>query len=82
MRIVFGIFGLLIALAIVGLLAKQQLHALQPSVSTPDAASAPALSGTPAQQSQQLQRQVKGDIDKALQQGMQRNADAEAESKQ
>ena len=82
MRIVFGIVGLLIAVAIVSLLAKQQLHALQPSVPAPDAASAPALSGTPAQQSQQLQRQVKEDIDKALQQGMQRNADAEADSKQ
>lgn len=78
MRIVFGIVGLLIAVAIVGMLAKQQLHALRTGVPEPEAASAPVLTGTPAQQSQQLQRQVTQDINKALQQGMQRDADAEA----
>jgi hypothetical protein len=36
------------------------------------------LTGTPAQQSQQLQRQVTDDINKALQQGMQRNEDVSA----
>jgi len=51
---------------------------MQLSVPAERIASAPVLTGTPAQQSQQLQRKVTDDINKALQQGMQRNEDASA----
>lgn len=78
MRIVFGVLGLVIALAIVGMLAKQQLRAVKVIAPADSAASAPVLTGTPAQQSRQLQRQVTDDVNKALQQGVQRDSDAEA----
>jgi len=78
MRVIFGVLSLLIVVAIVGMLAKRQLQAVQLSVPAERIASAPVLTGTPAQQSQQLQRQVTDDINKALQQGMQRNEDASA----
>ena len=71
MRMAFGVLSLLIVVAIVGMLAKKQLQAVQ--VPADSAASMPALSGTPAQQSQQLQRKVADDIGKALEQGMRRN---------
>ena len=78
MRVIFGVLSLLIVVAIVGMLAKNQLQAVQVSAPVDGVASAPVLTGTPAQQSRQLQRQVTDDIDKALQQGMQRNDDAGA----
>lgn len=78
MRIIFSVLGLLVVVAIIGMLAKNELQATRVIVPTDGAASAAVLSGTPAQQSQQLQRQVTDDINKALQQGMQRNADADA----
>lgn len=79
MRIIFSMLGLLVAVAIIGLLAKRELQAARVIVPAVDgAASAVELSGTPAQQSKQLQRQVTDDINKALQQGMQRDADADA----
>jgi hypothetical protein len=66
MRAVVGIVGLLIVLAIVGLVAKKQLQATGQAVS----AAAPAASaGTVAEQSRQLQQQVKSDVAKALEQG-------------
>ena len=71
MRIIFGALGLLIVLAIVGSLAKRQLQAVRVPVDS--AASATTLDGTPAQQSQQLQRKVADDVAKALQQGVQRS---------
>lgn len=78
MRIIFSVVGLLVVVAIVGVLAKHELQATRMIVPADGAASATVLSGTPAQQSRQLQRQVTDDINKALQQGMQRDADAEA----
>jgi hypothetical protein len=68
MRMVFGVLGLLVTLAIVGVLAKKALQPLQ--LPAPDAAgaSAPVLQGTPAQQSRQLQNQVKDDVNKLMQQ--------------
>ena len=68
MRIVFGVLGLLLVLAIVGSLAKRQLQAVRVPVPTGEAASAPVLSGTPAQQSQQLQRKVADDVNRLMQQ--------------
>jgi hypothetical protein len=72
MRMVFGVLGLLIALAIVGSLVKRQLQAVGAPV-RPEAASTagvalPATSGTPAQHSQQLQRQVADDVNRLMQQ--------------
>lgn len=78
MRIIFSVLGLLVVVAIVGMLAKHELQAARVIVPADGAASATVLTGTPAQQSKQLQRQVTDDINKALQQGMQRNEDASA----
>lgn len=65
MRAVFGVVGLLVALAIVGIVAKKQLQA---SVGSPGTA-APAASGNVAQQSRRIQQQVQADVTKALEQG-------------
>ena len=66
MRAVLGIVGLLIALAIVGIVVKKQLQATGQAVS----AVAPAASGANvAEQSRQLQRQIQSDVTKALEQG-------------
>lgn len=66
MRAVFGVVGLLVALAIVGVVAKKQLQATGTSLSQ----AAPAASaGNVAQQSRQIQQQVQTDIAKALEQG-------------
>jgi hypothetical protein len=80
MRMIFGVLSLVIVLAIIGMLAKKQLQAVQVPVDATDAgASAPPLSGTPAQQSEQLQRKIVDDIGKAFEQGARRN---ESESEQ
>jgi multidrug efflux pump subunit AcrB len=73
MRSIFSILGLLIVLAVVGMLAKKQLGSLAGS-----APKAPAESGvtlptaapgaSPQQQSQQIQQQIKQSVDAALQQ--------------
>lgn len=73
MRAIFSILGLLIVLAVVGMLAKKQLGAL-----TSSPAKAPAESGVlvPStapganvqQQSQQIQQQIKQSVDAAMQQ--------------
>lgn len=74
MRAVFGLVGLLVALAIVGILAKKQLGATRtpvPSLQlpvTPDSAVAPAPAGTVREQSQQVQQQVKQQMEGLMQQ--------------
>jgi len=65
MRTIFGVLSLLIALAIVGVLAKKQLGAL--SVAPAGIPGAPA-SATLPQQSQHIQQQVKQSIENTLQQ--------------
>lgn len=66
MRGVFGLVGLLVALAIVGLVVKKQLQATGQAVS----AVAPAASGANvAEQSRQVQQKIKADVVKALEQG-------------
>jgi hypothetical protein len=60
MRAVFGILGLLIVVVVIGLLAKRQLGA----PAGPDGAPL----GTPEQQSQQLQDQVKKSVEDAMRQ--------------
>ena len=64
MRMIFGVLGLLIVLAVVGQLAKKQMGSL--SVTAPGV-SVPASGATP-QQSQQLQKNIGQTIDSSLQQ--------------
>ncbi len=67
MRAGMGILGLLLALVVVGLLAKKQLGAVAGTApATQSGVSAPV--GTPQQQSQQLQDQVKKSVEEAMQQ--------------
>ncbi|QTD47166.1 hypothetical protein [Ottowia testudinis] len=67
---VMGLLGLVVALAIVGLLVKKQMSAMRaPLPSLAPAASAPgAPPATVRQQSQQVQQQVKEAMDAAMQQ--------------
>ena len=80
MRGIFGLIGLLAALVVAGVLVRQQLkatHAPLPALQAPaapgdaaqgatDTITLPA-SGTPAQQSQQVQQQFKQALDNAMQ---------------
>ena len=71
MRGVFGMVGLVVALAIVGVLAKKQLvstQAVVPSLQVPGAAPVPAPTGTVREQSQQVQQQYKQALEAAMQQ--------------
>ncbi len=80
MRLVFGVLSLLVVLAIVGSLAKKQLQAVGSATEQGAAAagvSVPVTSGTPAEQSRQLQKQVVDDVNRALQQGATRASDAQ-----
>ena len=65
MRALFGLVGLVVVLAIVGLLAKKQLAATRTPVpalqtASPASAPAPAPATTVRAQSQQIQQQVEG----------------------
>jgi hypothetical protein len=70
MRMIFSLIGLLIVLAIVGFLAKSQLSAVtQLPNSAPPNASAISNSATPAniaEQSKQMQTQVKDQVNEAM----------------
>ncbi|WP_287877379.1 hypothetical protein [Acidovorax sp.] len=74
MRAVFGLVGLVVALAIVGVLAKKQLAATRTPVPAlqlpvaPGSAAAPAPAGTVRAQSQQVQQQVKQQVEGLMQQ--------------
>ena len=71
MRGVFGMVGLVVALAIVGVLAKKQLASTQavvPSLQVPAAVPVPAPTGTVREQSQQVQQQYQQALESALQQ--------------
>ena len=57
MRAIFSVVGLLLVLAVVGLMAKKQMGSVT---------GAPAAS--PQQQSQQVQQQVKQSVEAAMQQ--------------
>ena len=75
MRMIFGVLSLLVVLAVVGYLAKTQLKAVAVTP-VPGASVMQTTAATPAQQSQQIQRQVRDDIARALQQGADRAASA------
>lgn len=84
MRAVFGVLSLLIVVAIVGLLAKKQLQAvhnvgasLPPAQAGTEAATAAPPASTVRAQSQQIQQRVLDDVNKALQQGANRNEAAD-----
>ncbi|MFZ2306903.1 MAG: hypothetical protein WAW73_02720 [Rhodoferax sp.] len=66
MRAVFGVFGLLIVLAIVAVLAKKQLGAL--NTPTPAGVTTLPAGATPQQQSQQIQKQIGQTVESTLQQ--------------
>lgn len=81
MRAIFGVLSLLVVVAIVGILAKKQLQAvnnIQPATQS-DAQGLPAAApaSTVRAQSQQVQQKVLDDVNKALQQGADRNQAAE-----
>jgi hypothetical protein len=80
MRAVFGLVSLLIVLMVAGFLVRQQMKAVQAPVPALQVAAAagdgssgasagitPPSSGTPAQQSQQVQQQFKQALDKSMQ---------------
>lgn len=77
MRAVFGVLGLLIVLAVVGVLAKKQLGALSvapagmqnPATAAQSVAlPATSLGATPQVQSRQIQQQIKQTVEAAMQQ--------------
>lgn len=71
MRALFGLVGLVVVLAIVGLLAKKQLAATRtpvPALQTASPASAPAPATTVRAQSQQIQQQVQQQVEGLMQQ--------------
>ncbi|MBP3981592.1 MAG: hypothetical protein KKG12_04210 [Gammaproteobacteria bacterium] len=77
MRAVFGLVGLVVALAIVGVLAKKQLAATRtpvPSLQLPAVPGGaappapPAPTGTVREQSQQVQQQVRQQVEGLMQQ--------------
>ncbi len=83
MRALFGVVGLLLALVIVGLVAVKQLNAMGHSNGAASRAASAGLAapdatagGTVADQSRQLQDQVRRDVGKALEQGAARTEEA------
>jgi hypothetical protein len=73
MRAVFGLVGLVVALAVVGVVVKKQMSAVRTPVPTlQDTAPAPAPTGaspaTVRDQSQQIQQQVKQQVEGLMQQ--------------
>jgi hypothetical protein len=71
MRVIFGLVGLVVVLAIVATLAKKQLGAVS-DIKVPQPAGATAPVADPnanvRQQSQQIQQQVKKSVEDAMQQ--------------
>ena len=78
MRAVLGLAGLLVVMAIVAIVMKQNLAATRaaavPAAATANGVKAPQIDTTKNvhQQSQQIQKQVQDDLNQALQQGSQR----------
>jgi predicted lipid-binding transport protein (Tim44 family) len=73
MRAIFGILGLILVVAVVGMLAKKQLHSVSeiqpmPQDSNPSTLTVTAPGATVQQQSLQIQQQVKKSVEDSLQQ--------------
>jgi hypothetical protein len=80
MRAVLGLVSLLVVLAIVGLIASKQLKGAPGKLSPASIAASATVglpTGTVREQSQQLQDKVRSDVNKALQQGAQREESAQ-----
>lgn len=75
MRMLFTVLGLLLTVAIVGLLIKKQMSAITPAVQTPAATTAGQMEGAPPMPANPVQ-QVRDDVQKALAQGAAANAAA------
>lgn len=85
MRLLFGVIGLLLVLAVIAFVARQQTRALvagSPSVPAaltgPDGASRPLLVTTP-EQARAVQEQVVQDVQRALQDAAAARASAEGQ---
>lgn len=86
LRALFGVVGLLLTLAIIGIVAVKQLNAVGRSVgatsqaggsaSATQARPEAASSGTIVEQSKQIQDKVRSDVAKALEQGAARTEEA------
>ena len=72
MRAVLGLIGLVVALAVVGVLVKTQLKAVQAVRVAPAGVASAPPDATPASP-RQVSRQVAGDIAKAMQHGAPRS---------
>lgn len=71
MKAMFGLVGLLLTLAIVGVLVKKQMRGVPGPINTvPAGVVVPSTTpgATPQQQSQQIQQQFKQSLDAAMQQ--------------
>jgi hypothetical protein len=73
MRALFSILGLLLVVAVVGMLARKQLHSVSeiqpmPPDSNPSTLPVTAPGATVQQQSLQIQQQVKKSVEDSLQQ--------------
>lgn len=71
MRAAFGLVGLVVALALVGVLVKKQLAATRapvPALQSVPGAAASAPASTVREQSQQMQQQVKQQMEGLMQQ--------------
>ena len=83
MKALIGVVGLLVVLAIVGLLAKKQLQSVSqvgaslPPAQNTDAATVSPAASTVQAQSRQLRDRMVDDANKALQQGAARSDAAE-----
>jgi hypothetical protein len=81
MRILFSLLGLLIVVAVIGFLAKKQLHSVAtlpaPAVSASSAGDSASPTGNVREQSQQLQQQVQKQIKDAMEAAAQPRAGAE-----
>ncbi|MEF9963506.1 MAG: hypothetical protein RR749_11670 [Comamonas sp.] len=81
MRAIFGLAGVLVVMAIIAVLMKQNLHGAGADSATANSTSVavPTIdpSGNVHTQSQQIQQQVRDGLNDALQQGEQRLKDAE-----
>jgi len=85
MKVIFGVLSLLVVLAIVGSIARRQLHAVAPG----SAVGAGAIAGsaasfavdpnasTVAEQARSIQERARADTARALEQGAQRNERAD-----
>lgn len=81
MRMLFTVLGLLLTVAIVGLLIKKQMSAITPAAQTPAATTAGQMEGAPPMLANQAQ-QVRDDVQKALAQGAAANAAAASAANQ